>query len=696
MRPVLLVVLIATGVAGCDYSITACTEASDPACRPSDDGVPTPPDGSSAGAAEDGAGDNPTDGGSGSGLTPGESGGAAPDTGGGNDASNGMEGDSCGVPSDGSGPCSTGYRCDQGRCTWGLRAPPQDPADCGQRLYVDSDSTAEHPDGRDWLGALPTLWEALHIALARRVNCDAPTEIWVAEGRYTPTADGDRNARFLLHEKLELYGGFVGNEDAREARDPAVHSTVLSGDLDGDDNVGRRADNSRHILVGTRKDAWLEFEPDPEIRSFWEDFPHADRTTVVDGFTVSGGYAEYSQGAYNSAPAMRLHGRSITARHLVVTDNHAHEGSCAISAGLSLVMEDVRISNNGAIRGDVSGPLVFSGDEDTEALAVLRNTVIVDNAGDDAVSFDMRLRVSIEDSYIGGAVDPHAAELHALRTVFAGAIESTSRSTIRLVDSVITPNEPGREGGLTVSDHSDVSLDNCILAGGRNAIRASGWSTVQLNHLTASTVALSDVGVRYVSLSENSSATVRNSVVHGHEGPDLYGDSTLAVESSCVPQPLPQSMHDEHGPCTEGPMFRGPLADGQWTIVAYDRGSARTSFSDSTLALVPGSLRGLFVQADTEDSRWLHVLENTETDVVVWGDQTSFVSAGDSYRLHDLRLHADSVAVDAADDSTALTSDMLGQSRVDLADRGKAGTQADQGALELTEAVRDSCQVDCE
>lgn len=673
MKSILLPFLFTLGTTGCDFRISACTE-DDPACeRPGDDEYRS--DGGLPDAGPDADGGRRAD--------------AGPVDSGGPDDDSHLDGDYCNPQT--SSFCALGYRCDEGSltCNWALGAPPQAPEDCGTRLYVDADSEAVEPDGRGWHNALPTLTQALHVALARRASCDVATEIWVAEGRYTPTGDGDRHARFLLHNQLQLYGGFAGHEARIGERDPVAHPTILSGDLNGDDDQGERDDNSRHILVGTAEDAWPQ---DPEVEAFWGRFPHADLTTIVDGFTLSGGHADYAEGKYDSAPAMRLRGRSITARNLVVTGNHAHSGSCAIAAGHGSVLEHVRISNNGAIQGSVSGPLSFTGYDSPDAVATLRHTVIVDNAGPNAVAHDMTLRVSFEDSYLGGAVTSHKAEISARRSVFTGAIEVSDRSSIQVVDSVFTPHGPDGPGRiLQATGHVEASLGNCIIAGGDSShprLSLSGWSNLQANHVTATTAR----AARFISLLSDSSATIRNSIVYGsfleH---DLDEDSSLAVESSCTPRSLGEAAVQ----CSDGPMFRGPLANGTWSSAVYDPADAQTSLMDSAASFVPGALKGLFLEVATEDGRWLQIVDNTDNRILVWGNQLQALTAGSAYTIHDLRLHGSSIAVDGADDATALSTDMHGQGRVDLVGAGASGAQADLGALELTEAVRASCQVNC-
>ena len=117
-----------------------------------------------------------------------------------------------------------------------LSLPP-----AGKVIYVDDNASGAN-DGGSWANAYNSLQSALADA-----NGSVRTEIWVAEGIYRPdqgpgqTAN-DRASTFQLKNRVELHGGFMGNEATPDERTGQNEwATVLSGDVGGqnwhDDNV---------------------------------------------------------------------------------------------------------------------------------------------------------------------------------------------------------------------------------------------------------------------------------------------------------------------------------------------------------------------------------------------------------------------------------------------------------------------------
>ena len=148
------------------------------------------------------------------------------------------------------------------------------------QVYVDIDATGNN-DGTSWTDAYTNLQDAID-------NTNLPTQIWVAEGTYLPTSGTGNGRTFKLENKVaEIYGGFNGTETALSQRDFRNNVTILSGDLNGDDNTNlshteaTRADNSYHVvsIKGT------------------------GNGTIIDGFTISDGNANGSNNTSCSTSA---------------------------------------------------------------------------------------------------------------------------------------------------------------------------------------------------------------------------------------------------------------------------------------------------------------------------------------------------------------------------------------------------------
>lgn len=179
---------------------------------------------------------------------------------------------------------------------------------CGGRIHVDADAPPGG-DGTSWA----TAYADLHDALLAAPDCVEPaTEIWVAEGLYRPApAGGDRERRFEVRSGVHLYGGFAGDEATLAEREPALHPTLLSGDLDGDDgpNFSRREDNAHTVVrIGGR------------------DLP--SRNVLLDGFEISHG-AGYGCEAHGNGSFVRC--------SFLQNDGHYGAGLYFVGTELSVV-----------------------------------------------------------------------------------------------------------------------------------------------------------------------------------------------------------------------------------------------------------------------------------------------------------------------------------------------------------------------
>ena len=103
-------------------------------------------------------------------------------------------------------------------------------------IYVDRNASGDNK-GTSWDNAYTNLRSALN-------NAAFGSQVWVAQGTYTPSQD-ERDLSFQLKNAVTVYGGFSGSETNLSQRDLSANPTILSGEIGDSSTI---EDNSYHVV----------------------------------------------------------------------------------------------------------------------------------------------------------------------------------------------------------------------------------------------------------------------------------------------------------------------------------------------------------------------------------------------------------------------------------------------------------------
>jgi len=298
-------------------------------------------------------------------------------------------------------------------------------------LFVDVDARGSlFNNGANWTNALADLQQALRIAAAN----PQIEEIRVARGVYVPAGpSGDRAATFRLVNGLTIKGGYAGlGEPDPDARNISAYRTILSGDLNGDDEPGfhNNGDNSYHVVTALL----------------------ADKTAVIDGFTITGGDANGSSDT------------SSRGGGLYCTYSSPNLTNCVFAANTAL-------NDGGGIYKDAGEPNLTN-------CAFVNNYSSASGGGmyNRGRATLNNCRFTANSAETGGAIDTHGdwqESLTLMNCVISGnsarsgggilcPCTSVILSNCTVVANTATGSEYSRGGGLDGDDDTYLTLTNCI------------------------------------------------------------------------------------------------------------------------------------------------------------------------------------------------------------------------------------------
>lgn len=333
-----------------------------------------------------------------------------------------------------------------------LAGPRGAQAATGPRCYVNGFVAGGLQDGSSWANAYPQLRTALDDP-----NC---VEFWVATARYLPSGTGVQSASFVINSGEHLYGGFAGTETQRTQRDPTVHPTILSGDVDNNDGISVapttdyiQGSNSYHVVRvdGSTTDV--------------------NSTTVLDGFIITAGKANGSGadkgGGLYCEGSGAGHQCSPTLANLTFSGNWAWYGGGMYNNGSSggessPVLTNVIFTGNkgqdntGGMYNDAqsagrSSPeltdVTFSGNQGNNSVGGMLN-----NAGPGGTSSPILRRVtfSSNSALFGGGM-------------MNSAIGSDSISSPSLTNVTFYGNTAGNSGAAMYNTESDGRLEPSLV-----------------------------------------------------------------------------------------------------------------------------------------------------------------------------------------------------------------------------------------
>jgi hypothetical protein len=350
--------------------------------------------------------------------------------------------------------------------------------------YVNQNATGKN-NGTTWTDAY------VHPQLALLNGC---TEIWVAKGVYTPVLAGsDPTVSFDIPAGTKMYGGFAGGESSVDQRLPTVNLTVLSGDVEhNDDSSGEAKDlefwaNVNPYFIRGKNSFHVVTMFGPTASPITGD-------TILDGFLITAGAAmsdtEASGGAVYCRSDSDVSGEcSPTLRNLILVGNTAKQngGALAFASGKARpsIVNSLFLTNGWS--PDAGGAIYVAATDAASELAISGCMFFNNYAGLNGGAVETQIKTTL--------VNTTFLENTAFNGI-GGAIHITSNGPLSVVNATFSQNF-SRHGGNAIANELDgppagsgtISLFNSIVWGNSGI----GTSSDILNGPSLSAYAGSDI-----------------------------------------------------------------------------------------------------------------------------------------------------------------------------------------------------------
>ena len=380
--------------------------------------------------------------------------------------------------------------------------------------YVKASATGGN-NGTSWTDAFTDLQVALALT-------SIGEQVWVAEGVYLP---GDANTdTFQLGDNMEIYGGFEGNSGSEgqiDLQDPTKFFSVLSGDLNDDDDT--KTENG----IVTNATGIISPNSDHVVSS-----SGTNETAVLDGLVVTAGKNFLTRGG----GGMSNISGSPTLVSVTFSGNYAFNGGGMYNdTNSDPLLINVTFSGN---RGTLGGGMATRNQSDAILVdcTFKNNTVVTRKKG---LVFEAKTVTEVNGngagmfSYRSSPVLTGVTFSDNNSHAFGGGMVIDFGSPI-LTDVTFIGNTAGfHGGGMRCTSGSKSTLTNVIFSGnsatsdiaGRGGGMFISGSDSILTNVTFSLNSSGDVGggLRIV----GSESTVLQNCVHWGNSP-----ATISLESS--------------------------------------------------------------------------------------------------------------------------------------------------------------------